>query len=128
MGKGDILSVFFIMVVVAIAALIGAAMFYDFGLSTGHGSHVGYVSEIENEGWLWQPTTITVLNIQPTYSNKDTSWTYAVANSCITEIAKAALVNKSVVTVTYETRQVTANWEYAGRTMITGIEIESGNK
>lgn len=100
------------------------AIFFNFGLDTGHGSHIGYISEIENNGWIWQPTTITILNIQPTYSDKDTSWTYAVANKELEEIAKAALVNKSVVAVHYETRQITSKWEYSSRTIITGIEVE----
>lgn len=62
-----------------------------------------------------------LLNIQPTYSQSDTSYYYGVSE----EIAKQAeeyLNNNTKVNVYYETRYFVWNWQYSSRTIITKIE------
>lgn len=112
-----------IIMVVAIAALCGYTVLYDWGLNTGTGQQIGYVSEVMNDGWLWQPTQITLLSTVPTYSEKDTSWDYAPANDQITETAKSAMDSRSKVIVHYTTRFSVARWQFSNRVIITGISI-----
>jgi len=108
---------------VILAAIAISACFYDFGLNTGTGQQTGYISEVMNDGWLWQPTQITLLSVVPTYSEKDTSWDYAPANDQITEIAKKAMDTHSKVTVHYTTQFSVARWQYSSRVIITNITV-----
>ena len=101
--------------------LLGAALFFSFGLSTGVGEQAGYISEVEQSGWLWRPAEVRLISIEPTFSEKDTSWEYGSASDNVTAECKKFMKSHEKIVVTYEVRQVTANWEYANRVVITGI-------
>jgi hypothetical protein len=95
--------------------------FFEFGLDVGNGEQVGYISEIENNGFLWQPTDVKLISIEPTFSQTDTAWHYAVVNEEITEKARNYMNTHEKVVVKYTTYTFAGRWEYSHRTIITEI-------
>jgi hypothetical protein len=122
-GEGEIIALLVILCIIGGCVLCGYSVFYDWGLNTGVGQQTGYISEVMNDGWLWQPTQITLLSVVPTYSEKDTSWDYSPANDQITELAKIAMDKHSKVTVHYTTQMSVPRWQYSSRVIITNITM-----
>jgi hypothetical protein len=125
MDISDILIVILgaIMVIFAVGSVAAcvAFIFYDYGFDVGTGEQIGYISEVEYTGWLWQPATIKLISIEPTFSSSDTSWHYGSASGEITEKAKTFMKTHEKVIVTYEVRRVADKWEYSNRVIATGI-------
>jgi len=112
-------------VIVICVVFVSYSTCYDWGFNTGTGEQTGYISEVMNDGWLWQPTKITLLSIVPTYSSEDTSWYYSPQNDDITKIAIKAMRDHSKVTVSYITKGSVPRWEYSNRVIITNITIDA---
>lgn len=107
---------------VVIISFVGTGVgTFEFGLDVGNGEQVGYISEIENNGFLWQPTDVKLISVEPTFSQTDTAWHYAVANEEITEKARNYMNTHEKVVVKYTTYVFAGRWEYSHRTIITGI-------
>lgn len=102
--------------------LIILSMFFtSCGFSVGHGKQAGIISEVERNGIFWRPPVVRLLNIQPTYSQKDTSYDYAASEE-MANLAESYMQNNTKVTVYYETKYFIWAWDYSSRTIITKIE------
>lgn len=106
----------FILVIIFLVGLVA-----NFGLDIGKGKQVGIISEVQRNGIFFRQPVITLLNIQSTYSDKDTSYEYG-ANDSITTLAESFMQNNTKVTVYYETKYLTWAWIYSRRTIITDIQ------
>lgn len=94
---------------------------FEFGLDVGQGEQVGYISEIENNGFIWQPTDVRLISVEPTFSQMDTAWHYGVINEEVTEKARRFMNTHEKVVVKYETHMFEGRWDYSHRTIITDI-------
>jgi hypothetical protein len=112
-----------VVVVLTIALISTGFGFFEFGFNIGNGEQVGYISEIENDGFLWQPTDVKLISVEPTFSETDTAWHYAVLDESITEKARYYMNTHEKVVVTYVTHQFEGRWDYSHRTIITEIAI-----
>lgn len=122
--KGDALGAVLITIVfVLVAVIFGVSIFADWGFDTGHGQQIGYISEVENNGWIWQPTEITLISVVPTFSSQDTVWKYASNDPEIVDTARLVMDTHDKVVVKYETRFIVTRWDFSHRTVITEIMV-----
>lgn len=129
---GDIIEVFLGVVVLTILAMVAvaviSAVFADdgalgFGAISGEGEQIGYISEVTNTGFVWKPTEVRLINSEPTYSDEDTSYYYAVASKDIETKAKTAMKSHEKVVVKYVIQNVEP-WAYSHRVVIVDIREE----
>jgi hypothetical protein len=113
---------FILLLSITAGALVTVSIIaYDFGLDTGSGEQIGYISEVENNGWIWKPTEIRLISINPVYTTGDTSWYYATSSKEITSRARGFMKNHTPVVVSYEVVMFTSRWDYSSRVIITDI-------
>jgi len=111
------------LLLLSVVALVFVSIFISFGLSSGGGEQVGYISEVERNGIFWRPVEIRLISIEPTYSQTDTAWYYGSISDDITEKAVMHMKNHDKVIVKYETRLLVTNWEFSNRVIMTDIEL-----
>lgn len=115
-----------VIILTVLCVAIVSSTFADFGLDSGKGEQIGYISEIENNGIFWRPTAVTLIGSEATFSSSQTSWSYAADSPVIVESATRFLKNHKPVIVKYETSTFCWRWECSHRTKITGIEEYCG--
>jgi len=121
-GIEVVVGLFVVLSIVVVVALTGVMIFYDIGLDSGNGEQIGYISEVEQNGWLWRPPEVRLISSEPTYSSSDTVWYYGVPSKEMTDLARKYLKTHEKVIVSYEVRQVASRWDYSTRVIITDIK------
>lgn len=110
-----------IFVVCLVVIIVGYSIFFDWGFDSGHGQQIGYISEVENNGWIWRPTEIRLISIEPTFSESDTVWYFAPESSEITAKAILSMKTHEKVIVKYEVWTSANHWDYSSRVIMTDI-------
>lgn len=110
-------------VIVVIAIVCGFVFLlapFDFCFQSGRGTQSGYIAEVEETGYLWRPAIVRLLNIVPTYSEKDTMFDYGIEPELV-DLAKGYQLNQSPCSVEYTIRHFKWDWEYSDIVVITNI-------
>jgi len=115
-----ILKVCAIIVFVIAAALAGISAVH-ISTNPGSGNQIGYISEVSNNGFVWKPTQISLINSEPTYGSQ-TDWAYGSRSKEIEETAMKYLDSHQKVIVHYEGYFSVWGWEYPTTEVITSIE------
>lgn len=116
--------------VIFLALILTILLFLNpfiFGFDIGSGKQAGIISEVERNGVFWRPPVVKLLNIQPTYSQKDTSYDYGASEE-MAKLAESYMQNNTKVTVYYETKYFVWAWDYSSRVIITKIEPIDANQ
>lgn len=122
-GIDVLLSTVIFFAIVGLLLIIAAVLtiWYDFGFSVGSGKQAGIISEVERSGVFFRQPEITLLNIQPTYSERDTFYKYGASES-IAQLAELYSENNTQVIVYYDVKGIVYKGEYSHRVIITKIE------
>lgn len=94
---------------------------FHVSISPGSGQQIGYISEVENSGFIWRPDEIVLIGSEATFSSAQTAWDYASDSPEITTRAKEYLKSHQKVIVEYETMFVAFGWEYSNPSKIVRI-------
>lgn len=106
---------------VAIACVLGLVLLFGFAMvsvshigMTNDGSHTGYVTAVEQEGWLWK-TWRAYVKTDPQSSQEDK---YCVDDLSLISKLKEVAKTRELVTVNYSAPFVVWNWQCGGENSI----------
>ena len=123
----DILLPFFILAVIIVLVAFSNAIF-DFGLYSGSGNQIGYISEVETNGMFYHQPTVHLISINPVYSNSDTSWQFGLDNPDLVTNATDAMNSHEPVVVYYKSYYFVWRSQFATRDVIISINPTNQTK
>lgn len=102
-----------VILIVICAVIYGAVSISHIGPANS-GQHTGYISSVEQEGWIWKTWRVYV-KTDPQSSQEDS---YCVEDPTVIQELQDAEENRDLVTVTYSAPYIVFNWQCGGESSI----------